>query len=102
MHEFAMAQGIFNTVYDTAVANDANEVTEIVVEIGRLAMLNPEQLKFMLGVMFVVCIVANLVSYTYGNNVIRYGLIIVGVISFVFYFRGYIVKYIKNIAKKRG
>ena len=51
MHEFAMAQGIFNTVYDTAVANDANEVTEIVVEIGRLAMLNPEQLKFMLGVM---------------------------------------------------
>ena len=51
MHEFAMAQGIFNTVYDTAIANDANEVTEIVIEIGRLAMLNPEQLKFMLGVM---------------------------------------------------
>ena len=51
MHEFAMAQGIFNTVMDTAEANDAIEVTEIVVEIGRLAMLNPEQLKFMLGVM---------------------------------------------------
>lgn len=51
MHEFAMAQGIFNTVMDTAVANDAIEVTEMVIEIGRLAMLNPEQLKFMLGVM---------------------------------------------------
>ena len=49
MHEFAMAQGIFNTVYDTATANDAIEVTEVVIEIGRLAMLNPEQLKFMLG-----------------------------------------------------
>ena len=52
MHEFAMAQGIFSTVYDTAEANDAIEVTEVVIEIGRLAMLNPEQLKFMLGVMF--------------------------------------------------
>ena len=51
MHEFAMAQGIFSTVMDTAEANDAIEVTEMVIEIGRLAMLNPEQLKFMLGVM---------------------------------------------------
>ena len=51
MHEFAMAQGIFNTVLETAQANDAIEVTEMVIEIGKLAMLNPEQLKFMLGVM---------------------------------------------------
>ncbi|WP_297981713.1 hydrogenase maturation nickel metallochaperone HypA [uncultured Methanobrevibacter sp.] len=51
MHELAMAQGILNAVLETAEANDAIEVTEIVMEIGRLAMLNPEQLKFMLGVL---------------------------------------------------
>ena len=39
MHEFAMAQGIFNTVLETAQANDAIEVTEMVIEIGKLAML---------------------------------------------------------------
>lgn len=46
-----MAQGILNAVLDTAEKNDAIEVTEIVIEIGRLAMLNPEQVKFMLGVL---------------------------------------------------
>ncbi|MBQ6813531.1 MAG: hydrogenase maturation nickel metallochaperone HypA [Methanobrevibacter sp.] len=51
MHELAMAQGILNAVIDTAEANDAIAVTEIFIEIGRLAMLNPEQLKFMLGVL---------------------------------------------------
>ena len=51
MHELAMAQGILNAVLETAEENDAIEVTEIVIEIGRLAMLNPEQLKFMLGVL---------------------------------------------------
>lgn len=51
MHEFSMAQGILNAVLETAEANDANKVTDIVIEIGRLAMLNPEQLKFMLDVL---------------------------------------------------
>lgn len=46
-----MAQGILNAVLDTAEANDAIKVTEIVIEIGKLAMLNPEQVKFMLGVL---------------------------------------------------
>lgn len=49
MHEYSMAVGILNTVLDTAEANNAIEVTEMVIEIGKLAMLNPEQLKFMLG-----------------------------------------------------
>ena len=49
MHEFSMATGILNTVLETAKANDAIEVTEIVIEIGKLAMINPEQLKFMLS-----------------------------------------------------
>ncbi len=51
MHEFSMAQGILNAVLETAEANDANKVTDIVIEIGRLAMLNPEQLKFMLDIL---------------------------------------------------
>lgn len=46
-----MAQGILNAVLETAEANDANKVTDIVIEIGRLAMLNPEQLKFMLDIL---------------------------------------------------
>ena len=51
MHELSMAQGIVNAVLETAEANDAIEVTEVLIEIGRLAMLNPEQLKFMVGVL---------------------------------------------------
>ena len=51
MHELSMAQGILNAVLDTAEANDAIVVTDMIIEIGKLAMLNPEQLKFMLGVL---------------------------------------------------
>ena len=51
MHELSMAQGILNAVLETAEANDAIKVTDMVIEIGKLAMLNPEQLKFMLGVL---------------------------------------------------
>lgn len=51
MHELSMAQGIINAVLDTAEANNATEVTEVTVEVGRLAMINPEQLQFILGVL---------------------------------------------------
>jgi hydrogenase nickel incorporation protein HypA/HybF len=51
MHELSMAQGIINAVLDTATANNATEVTEVSVEVGRLAMINPEQLQFILGVL---------------------------------------------------
>ncbi|WP_405269574.1 hydrogenase maturation nickel metallochaperone HypA [Methanobrevibacter sp.] len=51
MHELSMAQGIINAVLDTANENDATEVTEVTVEVGRLAMINPEQLQFILGVL---------------------------------------------------
>lgn len=51
MHELAMAQGIINAVIETAENNNAIEVNEVVIEIGRLAMINPEQLKFMLDVL---------------------------------------------------
>lgn len=46
-----MAQGILNAVLETAEENDANKVTDIVIQIGKLAMLNPEQLTFMLNVL---------------------------------------------------
>ena len=51
MHELSMAQGIINAVLDTAEANNATDVTEVSVEVGRLAMINPEQLEFILGVL---------------------------------------------------
>ena len=51
MHELSMAQGIINAVLETAESNNATEVNEVTIEIGRLAMINPEQLEFILGVL---------------------------------------------------
>lgn len=51
MHELSMAQGIINAVLETAESNNATEVNEVTIEIGRLAMINPEQLQFMLSVL---------------------------------------------------
>lgn len=51
MHELSMAQGIINAILETAESNNATEVTEVTIEIGRLAMINPEQLMFILGVL---------------------------------------------------
>ena len=51
MHELSMAQGIINAVLETAEANDVTEVNEVTIEVGRLAMINPEQLEFILGVL---------------------------------------------------
>ncbi|WP_296789688.1 hydrogenase maturation nickel metallochaperone HypA [uncultured Methanobrevibacter sp.] len=51
MHELSMAQGIINAVLETAQANNATEVNEVTIEVGRLAMINPEQLQFILGVL---------------------------------------------------
>ena len=51
MHELSMAQGIINAVIETAESNNATEVNEVTIEIGRLAMINPEQLTFILGIL---------------------------------------------------
>ena len=51
MHELSMAQGIINAVLETAEKNNATEVNKIYIEVGRLAMLNPEQLRFLLDVL---------------------------------------------------
>lgn len=51
MHELAMAQGIINSVIETANKNDAIEVNEVIIEIGKLVLINPEQLSFMIDVL---------------------------------------------------
>ena len=51
MHELSMAQGIINAVLETAESNNATDVNEVTIEIGKLAMINPEQLEFILGVL---------------------------------------------------
>ncbi|RBQ24530.1 putative hydrogenase nickel incorporation protein HypA [Candidatus Methanobinarius endosymbioticus] len=51
MHELSMTAGILKAVISNAEENDATEVTEVIVEIGKLALLNPEQVKFMLDVL---------------------------------------------------
>ena len=59
MHELSMAQGIIDAVLKTAEENNAVEVTEVSIEIGILAMINPEQLRFMLSVLVENTIVEN-------------------------------------------
>ncbi len=51
MHELSMADAIVKTVLDAAEKNQAEEILEVTIEIGKLTMLNPEQLRFLLGVL---------------------------------------------------
>lgn len=51
MHELAMAQSIMDSVIDNAEKHGATAVTNVILEIGSLAMLNPEQVQFLLGVL---------------------------------------------------
>ncbi|MHA1301039.1 MAG: hydrogenase maturation nickel metallochaperone HypA [Candidatus Helarchaeota archaeon] len=46
MHEFATAQKIVRTVVSVAIQNNAKEISEILLELGELTFVNPEQLKF--------------------------------------------------------
>jgi len=51
MHELSMAEAIVETVLDVAKKNDAQEIVEVTIEVGELTMLNPEQVRFLLGVL---------------------------------------------------
>jgi hydrogenase nickel incorporation protein HypA/HybF len=51
MHELSIATDLINTAIETAKQNKANKVHSITVEIGELAMINPEQLIFMYEVL---------------------------------------------------
>lgn len=51
MHELSMANAIVKTVLDVAEKNQAEEILDVTIEIGKLTMLNPEQLRFLLDVL---------------------------------------------------
>jgi len=51
MHELSMADGILKAVLENAENNEANEVIEVTIEIGKMALINPEQIKFLLDVL---------------------------------------------------
>jgi hydrogenase nickel incorporation protein HypA/HybF len=51
MHELSMADAIVKTVIDVAEKNQAEEILEVTIEVGKLTMLNPEQLRFLLDVL---------------------------------------------------
>ena len=50
MHEYSIAYDIFATAKRAAVENEATEVTTVKVDVGEMAMVNPEQVIFLFGV----------------------------------------------------
>lgn len=46
MHEISIAGAIVDAVLDAAKKNGAEKVNEVLVEVGELTALNPDQLRF--------------------------------------------------------
>jgi hydrogenase nickel incorporation protein HypA/HybF len=46
MHEFGIATEIVNVVKETVESRPVKRLISVTVEVGQLAMVNPEQLKF--------------------------------------------------------
>ena len=46
MHEFGIATEIVNVVKETVASQPVKRLISVTVEVGQLAMVNPEQLKF--------------------------------------------------------
>jgi hydrogenase nickel incorporation protein HypA/HybF len=51
LHELSMASGILETVLEVASKNNAKKVLEVVVEVGELTLLNPDQLSMAFNVL---------------------------------------------------
>lgn len=51
MHELSLATDLINAAMATAKQNNARQVLSVTVEVGELAMVNPEQLRFMYEVL---------------------------------------------------
>lgn len=51
MHESGIAYDLYATAHRAAVENGASRVVRISVEFGELAMVNPEQVRFLFSVM---------------------------------------------------
>ena len=52
MHEYSISAEIVKTVLDTAENNSAKKVLSVQLEIGELALLNVEQVKFWIDELF--------------------------------------------------
>ena len=50
MHEYSIAYDLYLTARKAAEAHDATRVTKVQVDLGELAMVNPEQVSFLFGV----------------------------------------------------
>jgi len=51
MHESGIAYDLYATAHRAAVEHGANRVVRIAVECGELAMVNPEQVRFLFSVL---------------------------------------------------
>ncbi len=47
MHEYAIAYDLYATSRKTAVEHNARQVKKVSVEVGKMAMVNPEQVVFL-------------------------------------------------------
>ncbi len=50
MHEYSIAYDIYSTARRAALENQASQVTCVHVDVGEMAMVNPEQVKFLFEV----------------------------------------------------
>ncbi len=48
MHEYAIAYDLYATARKTAIENKASKVRKVRVEVGKMAMVNPDQVAFLL------------------------------------------------------
>jgi hydrogenase nickel incorporation protein HypA/HybF len=49
MHEFSIAYDLYATARKAAIENNASKVKRVSVEVGKMAMVNPEQVIFLFG-----------------------------------------------------
>ncbi|MDD1699911.1 MAG: hydrogenase maturation nickel metallochaperone HypA [Methanoregula sp.] len=47
MHEFSIAYDLYATARRTAIDHHAGRVIKVIVEVGQMAMVNPEQVVFL-------------------------------------------------------
>ena len=47
MHEYSIAYDLYATTRKAAIENNASQVNKVHVEVGKMAMVNPEQVVFL-------------------------------------------------------
>lgn len=51
MHELSMAESILSAVIENSEKNHAKKVIEVIIEVGKMTMLNSEQVIFLLEIL---------------------------------------------------